>query len=162
MDYSFLEAFCRDVVMQQYTPAQKHAVMAAFVDAFAGGAMPNDQLEKILQVGKCRLSIDGTKQGRARGGEAVGHGQGQGCTLYDPWGGDRTATSSFLFRLLLHCKPQLFSMFLQVLITPMLVDALERGQREVLAGGGLIERIMNELLDPTESKSAGQCGSVWL
>lgn len=54
----------------------------------------------------------------------------------------------------------LFPAPLQVLITPMLVDALERGQREVLAGGGLIERIMNELLDPTESKSAGQCGSA--
>lgn len=65
VDYSFLEAFCRDVVMQQYSPAQKHAVMAAFVDAFAGGAMPNDQLEKILQVG--RLNRAGTKQARARG-----------------------------------------------------------------------------------------------
>lgn len=50
VDYGFIEAFCRDVVARQYTPQEKRAVLAKYVEVFKAGRLPQEQLERILQV----------------------------------------------------------------------------------------------------------------
>lgn len=50
VDYSFIEHFCRTVVAAQYSTAEKRAVLAAFVEVFREGKLPEEQLERILQV----------------------------------------------------------------------------------------------------------------
>lgn len=50
IDYGFLERYCHDVIIMQYTPAEKRSVVKQFVTIFSAGGMTSPQAEKILQV----------------------------------------------------------------------------------------------------------------
>ncbi|GFR40173.1 hypothetical protein Agub_g730, partial [Astrephomene gubernaculifera] len=107
VDYGFIEDFCRTVVAQQYTPAQKRSLLAAYVEVFRGGRLPGEQLERVLQVLVTPMLVQALEAGQR---EVIGEALAEAVVveLLDPTEAKSGGQSESLRIELLHLCTQLF------------------------------------------------------